>query len=111
MKGPRSRPFADRRMSLFLLQVSVQHLDELIRSKEPLAPDGVELRGRLGGNDCLQLPALLDLAGYVAGTRGEHVAIRLQVGLGRQRPVPWDALGLVARQLQDAVRSAEDPRD
>src|SRR5262249_6085555 len=108
-KGPPSSgPFASR--GPLFLQVAVQHLDELVRREETLAPFRVVLRARLGLHDFLELLPLLDLSRDAARDRGEHVAVGLQVGLRGERTVPRDDLGVVPRRLQLAVHRGEHPR-
>src|SRR5207302_10793435 len=85
------------------LQVPVEHLNELLRRKEPLAPDCVVLRGRLGGDHLLQRLARLDLPPDGPGNRRQHVAVRLEIGLARERAVPGDDLRIIARSPEPTV--------
>src|SRR5262245_57511445 len=98
------------RGSLFL-EVAVEHLDELVRREKSLAPLRVELRGRLGGYDFRHFLALLDLRSYAARDRREHVAVGLQVGLGAERAVSRNDLGVVARGLELAIYRGEHAGD
>src|SRR2546426_10937481 len=85
------------------LQGQVDDPDERIPVQPPLAPVGLEIGERLGGDGVVhRFPGRLELSYPVRG-RGQHVAILREVGLGAERAVAGDDLGVRVREAQQTV--------
>src|SRR5437667_7480855 len=85
------------------LQGQVDDLDDRVAVQPSLAPVGLEIGERFGGDAFFHgFPRCLELSYPVRG-RGQHVAILRVVGLGAEWAVARDDLGVRVREAQQAV--------
>src|SRR5207244_11478794 len=93
------------------LQSRVDDLDEGVTVETPLAPVGLEIGEGFGGDGVLyRFPGRLEFSYPVRGL-GEHVAILRELGLGAERAVARDDLGVRVREAQQAVRRRDHAVD